>query len=76
MGVFRNLVILVLTRRDYERFEASRLCTLSGLVQANLMTSHFLFVGFSLTDPNYLRILNEVRHALNPDLETENLSNV
>lgn len=39
---------------------------LAGLVQANLMTSHFSFVGFSLTDPNYLRILYEVRHALNP----------
>ena len=60
---------IVLTQSDYDTFEASRLSTLSALVQANLMTSHFLFVGFSLTDPNYLRILEKVRSAMSPGLQ-------
>ena len=61
---------IVLTQKDYDRYEAGRLRALSGLVQANLMTSHFLFCGFSMTDPNYLRILEEVRHALKPQTTT------
>ena len=59
---------IVLTGKDYAAFEKGRLRALAGLVQANLMTSHLLFVGFSMTDPNYLRILQEVRRALNPGL--------
>lgn len=61
---------IVLAASDYKNYEAGRLRALSGLVQANLMTSHLLFCGFSMTDPNYIRILNEVRHALNPNLES------
>lgn len=30
------------------------------------MTSHFLFVGFSMRDANYKRIVGEVRSALGP----------
>jgi len=66
-GCVTNPDDIVLTKSDYETFEAGRFRTLSGSVQANLMTSHFLFCGFSMKDPNYLRILEEVRHALNPD---------
>lgn len=58
---------IVLTGKDYAEYEAGRMRALSGLVQANLLTSHFLFVGYSLKDPTYLRILKECRHALNPD---------
>ena len=57
---------VVITSADFRDFEASRMKALAGLVQANLLTSHMLFVGFSLTDPNYQRILGEVRRALDP----------
>ena len=57
---------IVITSEDFRNFEASRMKALAGLVQANLMTSHMLFVGFSLTDPNYQRIVGEVRRALDP----------
>lgn len=55
---------IVITKSDFEKFEKSRLKALSGLVQGELMTSHMLFVGFSMTDGNYLRIIREVREAL------------
>eukprot|EP00957_Ditylum_brightwellii_P025161 1904113-Ditylum_brightwellii.AAC.1 len=57
---------IVITSDDYRTYESGRKKALAGLVQANLMTSHLLFVGFSLTDPNYQRIIEEVRHALKP----------
>lgn len=57
---------IVICTNDYEDYEAGRMKALGGLVQANLMTSHLLFIGFSMTDPNFLRIIEEVRHALDP----------
>lgn len=57
---------IVITSTDYRNYESGRKKALAGLVQANLMTTHLLFVGFSLSDPNYLRIIEEVRHALKP----------
>ncbi|CAB9516283.1 expressed unknown protein [Seminavis robusta] len=60
---------IVITREDYETYESSR-GALGGLVQASLMTKHLIFVGFSLTDPNYLRIVDEVRAALRPPTGT------
>ena len=61
-GCTRHPSRIVLTQEDYDE----RREVLGGLVQANLMTSHFLFCGFSLTDPNYLRIVKEVREAIHP----------
>ncbi len=58
---------IVITKQDYVDYESGRMKALAGLVQANLMTSHFLFVGFSLTDPNYLRIVKEVQQAIDPE---------
>mgnify|MGYP005847403427 CR=1 FL=1 len=57
---------IVLTTSDYVRYDSSRHQALGGLVQASLMTKHLLFVGFSLTDPNYIRIIEQVRNALLP----------
>lgn len=56
---------IVLTSQDYEE-SSSRSKTLAGLVQASLMTQHLLFVGYSLSDPNYLAIIDQVRSALRP----------
>jgi hypothetical protein len=51
---------IVLTREDYLRY-ADRRGALAGIVQALLVTRHMLFVGFSLTDDNFHRIVDEVR---------------
>ncbi|CAD7944680.1 unnamed protein product [Amoebophrya sp. A25] len=55
---------LVITTSDYAVYESGRMKALGGFLQGSLMTSHFLFLGFSMTDPNYLRMLAEVREAL------------
>ena len=59
---------IVITQKDLEMYESSQIIpvALDGLVQASLMTKHLVFVGFSLTDPNYKRIVDEVRMALRP----------
>ncbi|GMH51697.1 hypothetical protein TrST_g11019 [Triparma strigata] len=62
---------IVITKEDFDRFEESRLKANGGLLQAELMTSHMLFVGFSMTDANYLRIISEVRAALNKDCDSK-----
>jgi hypothetical protein len=54
---------LVLTRTDYLRF-GERRAALAGIVQALLITKHMLFIGFGMTDPNFLRILDDVRRSL------------
>jgi hypothetical protein len=50
---------IVLTHTQYQRHETQGR-PLYGLVQGLLMTSHLLFVGFSLTDSAYLRLADEV----------------
>jgi hypothetical protein len=47
---------IVLTREDYLRYDQRRQA-LAGIVQALLMMRHMLFVGFSLTDDNFHRIV-------------------
>lgn len=54
---------IVLTRDDYLRF-SSRRAALAGIVQALLVTRHMLFVGFSLQDDNFHRIVHDVRSAM------------
>lgn len=54
---------IVLTREDYLRY-AERNAALSGIVQAMLITKRMLFVGFSLEDDNFLRIVDAVRRAV------------
>jgi hypothetical protein len=50
----------VLTRSSYTRYD-EQLPALTGIVQAFLITRHVLFVGFSLTDDNFHRIVDAVR---------------
>lgn len=54
---------IVLTRRDYMRYDEQR-AALAGIVQAQLITKQMLFVGFSMNDANFLRIADAVRRAL------------
>lgn len=61
---------IVLTSSQYQRHEV-RGRPLYGLVQGLLMTSHLLFVGFSLSDSAYLKLAEQVdeiyRSAAGPD---------
>lgn len=53
---------LVFTRSDYLRYDERR-AALKGIVQAMLMTRMMLFVGFSMNDDNFHRIIDDVRKA-------------
>lgn len=54
---------IVLTREDYLGAPA-RHAALFGLVQAMLLTRHMLFVGYSLSDDDFHRVIHDVRLAL------------
>jgi hypothetical protein len=54
---------IVLTREDYIRYSSIK-SALAGVVQSLLITKHFLFVGFSLTDDNFVKIVDQVRQAM------------
>ena len=54
---------IVLTRDDYYAYRDRREA-LAGIVQALLITRHMLFVGFSLEDDNFHRIIRAVRRAM------------
>jgi hypothetical protein len=51
---------IVLSREDYLRFENEGVA-LAGLVQSMLLTRHILFVGYSLSDDNFHRLVHQVR---------------
>lgn len=61
---------IVLTRDDYLRY-GERRAALAGIVQALLVTRHILFVGFSLNDDNFHRLVHDVRKALGTRTSTE-----
>lgn len=54
---------IVLTRADYLRYDQRR-AALRGVVQAMLLTRHMLFVGFSMNDDNFHRIVDDVLQAV------------
>jgi hypothetical protein len=54
---------IVITRQDYIRYDDRR-SALAGILQALLITREMLFVGFSLTDDNFIRVADSVRKAL------------
>ena len=54
---------IVLSREDYLRFEGEG-AALAGVVQAMLLTRHMLFVGYSLSDDNFHRLVHQVRGAV------------
>lgn len=62
-GCIEHKEDIVLTREDFLRYSDNR-GALAGIVQALLITRHMLFVGFSLTDDNFLRIADEVRKVV------------
>lgn len=62
---------IVITKQDYTRY-ASRRSALGGIVQSLLITRHMLFIGFSLNDSNFFRIVDDVRQALNPRVSVSN----
>ncbi len=59
---------IVLTRESYIRF-SSQWAALEGILQATMLTRHMLFVGFSLRDDNFIRILDAVRRIVRPKKE-------
>lgn len=56
---------IVLTRESYIRY-SHQYAALEGILQAVLLTRHLLFVGFSLRDDNFIRILDAVRRVVRP----------
>jgi len=62
-GCITRPLEIVLTRDDYLRFSSTR-AALAGIVQALMVTRHMLFVGFSLRDDNFHRILHDVRRTM------------
>ena len=59
---------IVLAASDYDVIEQagwkSKHRALPGIVQAQLLTKHMLFVGFSITDPNLERIIQSVQMSV------------
>ena len=51
---------IVLSREDYLRFEGEGVA-LAGMVQAMLLTRRMLFVGYSLSDDNFHRLVHQRR---------------
>lgn len=54
---------LILTMRDYENFQANR-TRLFRRLQDELYDNTILFIGYSLSDPDFLALFNEVQQAL------------
>ena len=54
---------IVLSREDYLRFEGEGVA-LAGVVQAMLLTRHMLFVGYSLSDDNFHRLVHQAKTAI------------
>jgi SIR2-like domain len=57
---------IVLRREDFLRYGGTR-AALRGIVQTLLITRTMLFVGFSLEDPNFLQVVDDVRQAVHAD---------
>lgn len=55
---------LVITRNDYERYAEATHPRLWRLLQAQFLTSSFLFLGFSFEDPNFGEIFKMIRRAI------------
>ena len=54
---------IIITRKDYIRYMEQN-AALAGIAQALLLTSKMLFVGFSLRDENFHKIIDSVRKAM------------
>jgi hypothetical protein len=56
----------VLTQQDYENYEGAHPLFLDNL-KIDLVSKTFLFIGFSLTDPNFEYVLSRIRILLGND---------
>lgn len=54
---------IVLTREQYLTFD-TQAAPLASVVQAAMVTRHLLFVGYSLSDDNFVRLARQVRRLL------------
>lgn len=68
-GCVSQAADIVMTRDDYYAYRDRREA-LAGIVQALLITRHMLFVGFSLEDDNFHRIIRAVRRAMHRGEQT------
>ncbi len=66
-GTIDDLNTIVLTRSDYAKARKSRVEMFEHL-RTSLMQSSFLFVGYSLTDPNFNLIHDEVRLVMGANM--------
>lgn len=57
----------VVTKDDYESFDASKRRLFASALQGDLVSKTFLFVGFSFSDPNLAYILARIRVLLGSD---------
>lgn len=62
-GDVENPSEAIITRDDYERFDAERGLFKKKLIY-ELSSNSFLFVGYSFSDPNFQQILSKVRISL------------
>ena len=62
-GCVRDPCSIVLTRRDYMRYEDERRA-LRGVLHQNFLEREFLILGFSMTDDNVHLIIDHVRKAM------------
>jgi hypothetical protein len=51
---------IVLTREQYVRFDSDSM-PLASVVQSLMVTKHMLFIGYSLSDENFIRLARQVR---------------
>jgi hypothetical protein len=68
-GCVRKPESIVITRKDYLNYH-NKCEAIGGVVQAMLITKHVLFLGFSLTDPNFHKILHAVSETIGADLKS------
>ena len=66
---------IVMTADDFTSYETKVAATLTGLVQAQLVPSRLVCIGFSITDPHFRRLL-ELKHVITDSHGSkENLTN-
>jgi hypothetical protein len=63
---------IVLTRSQYLAFSEHR-ASLTGLVQALLVTRHMLFIGFAFRDDHFHSVIYDVRRAVGDEPRDEKL---
>ncbi len=56
----------VITRSDYENFGFDERKFFRGILEGDLLTKTFLFLGVSFTDPNFNHVIGRLRVLLNP----------